>query len=51
MLSSQLENVVRKHHEVHQAIGRLNMPLQIILKSDVISYVYSYQMSFPSAIS
>ena len=27
-LCSQFENIVSKHHEVHQAIGGLNMPLK-----------------------
>ena len=43
MLSSQFENIVRKHHEVHQAIGRLNMPL----KTEIILI----RCQFSSAIS
>ena len=36
-LCSQFENIVRKHHEVHQAIGRLNMPL----KKEIIHSILS----------
>merc|ERR1719490_662130 len=43
MLSSQLENVVRKHHEVHQAIGRLNMPLSMrfLWVAPLLARIYS----------
>ena len=40
MLFSQFENIVRKHHEIHQAIGGLNVPLKIILIICNLSYHY-----------